>query len=774
VLNHTALECLAAQGVGTNHSWSITIGSQPSPFSHAMTSYAQPDVLLFTREYREEARVENGSFGMSTWGGEIIEITGTHLGPVDSENVAFAEYQTYLADPCPGTTKEACLAGALYTTHNCSVVAVLSTDNDLSLMECMTVPGVGQQLGWWVTVGGQQSSKSSSMTRYQYPQIHSLHLSDNATTLDTLGGSTVLLEGIGFGPAIAANLVATYFQTAEGAGVDGALNDGTLRNMRYKALNCTVTADHVNMSCTTPPGVGAYHIWSAYVGGQELSVQSLLDQVLPQGFSIPIVYSSFDPPAVLDVLIETAALNTTGGQRVVIRGSGFGPSAASLLDAGESAINAVSARYRNFAMDSSLEPRVWITAPDCKVTVSDSEILCTSGEGVGYGHLIRATVGGQESADAPVNSSFAYQPPHLDIVDPFVGPSIGGTVVTLTGSNFGPSDQSSFPVYVDVSGVACTVLEKDHTWVQCRMPATEWGEVGITATTGNQTSDTSMPFYVHKALRLSPDHGPIAGTTSLLLQGHGFVSFSPVSLIQFTPSTEDGDLRQLDLRFINSSTYEVVSPSVPAGTWDVFPKVCASGPISFIVLLRYLHSPIDFVLAQVSFNNRTWTSLPFNYTYYDPPVPLSTTPMLGPMGGNTSIVIQGYDFFDTGVVRAKFGGGNNVSFSGTESSNDAVVDCELITWHPEPGMADLLLDEILCPTPPSNASYNLSRDSFGFSDVELLIDTAASADRRWATGQARFYYHRELFAVREPMPAIIPADSSSVSQALLFAPEVSY
>jgi hypothetical protein len=66
--------------------------------------------------------------------------------------------------------------------------------------------------------------------------------------------------------------------------------------------------------------------------------------------------------------------------------------------------------------------------------MNDSCIVCTTVCGIGSGHTWRVTVAGQQSSFSTVESSYAS--PTILYATPLEGLTSGGTLVTLTGSNY--------------------------------------------------------------------------------------------------------------------------------------------------------------------------------------------------------------------------------------------------------------------------------------------------------------------------------------------------
>jgi hypothetical protein len=156
---------------------------------------------------------------MPTHGGTTITLTGTNFGPATGPAVVV----TY------GVT------GTRYAASGCAVL-VPNTQ-----IQCTSLPGIGAHLAWKVRVGGQLSALSVSQTSYTVPNITSLTIFGGASSMPTVGGTIVTVNGTNFGPLAFDPVNATY-------GVIGT---------EYAATSCVVTVGHVTMRCYSVTGIGA-------------------------------------------------------------------------------------------------------------------------------------------------------------------------------------------------------------------------------------------------------------------------------------------------------------------------------------------------------------------------------------------------------------------------------------------------------------------------------------------------------------------------------------
>jgi hypothetical protein len=169
-------------------------------------------------------------------------------------------------------------AGWRYEAANCTVVEPHVT------IECVTLEGLGVDLGWSLTVGGQTGPRSVNRTKYTTPRLDNVTIDGNSSTtagIPTRGGPTVTFAGVNFGPidvdgsggggandtrdarvgvvnevyAIAANPALASASAL--AGVAGV-----------RAVGCAVTVANRVIVCAVGPGVGYDLRFRVVVGGQ--------------------------------------------------------------------------------------------------------------------------------------------------------------------------------------------------------------------------------------------------------------------------------------------------------------------------------------------------------------------------------------------------------------------------------------------------------------------------------------------------------------------------
>ena len=186
------------------------------------------------------------------------------------------------------------------------------------------------------------------------------------------------------------------------------------------------------------------------------------------------------------------------------------------------------------------------------------------------------TVGGTSAVVAADQYTYV-NPPTVTAVSPLAGPIAGGTVVTLTGTNF------VAPATVSFGGTAGTaIIVNNATTITVTAPAHAVGTVDITVTTPGGTSAVNAPAdqYTYAAVptvtSVSPNLGPIAGGTSVTIAGANYsgTGFS-VTAVTF------GGTAATSFIVNNSTSITAVAPAHASGVNDV--RVTTVGGQSTVV-----------------------------------------------------------------------------------------------------------------------------------------------------------------------------------------------
>ncbi len=310
---------------------------------------------------------------------------------------------------------------------------------------CMAPEGTGISLAVRLVTGGQAAS---SPTRFSYasPVITGVTPSSGPTG----GGRVLTLSGANFGPQGRASV--------------------WLGDTRCEPID----SGHTFVTCQAPPGTGVDHPLSVVVDGRSASLSAAFDYLPP-----------------LLGIITPASGPTSGGTRLTLVGSNFGPPGSA---------------------------RVSLGGADCPIqTHEHSQMSCTVPPGVGADQTVQVTVAGQTH---PPGVVFSYDPVQLVGVSPAQGPTSGGTLLTITGANFGPTGST----LVTVGGAPCPLQGQSHTQLSCVAPAGVGRGHAVMALSGGRTSTLpSAFFYSAPAIgSVTPSRGPLAGGVTLTIRGESF------------------------------------------------------------------------------------------------------------------------------------------------------------------------------------------------------------------------------------------------------------
>ena len=426
--------------------------------------------------------------GLRTSGGEVLNITGVHLGPVAGAPFTVTVTATY------GVT------GVEYTAASCGI-AVKNT-----LIQCVSAPGVGSRQFWIFTLRGNGlvwtvSSAGVAYSSYAPPLIASLTTvkPSNISMLSTRGGEVVTILGSNFGPVGTA--VSAVFAVAGGPSL-------VLRS-------CSVSAAHTAVSCTTPPGVGMSMVWQVMCGGLT-SVWST-------------VTSSYAPPVItLATTAFPSAMSTMGGESLVLEGTDFGPVF-------------VTVQFSNGTLSVQPAPAVSVTyvnsigltyAPPCAVVQNGpgTRLSCATAAGIGFGLNMSVVVGQQ--ASLVFSTTLRYASPVISSVSGMSqADTEGGQQITIAGQNFGPWQFGVQSVTyghggVEYVGASCQVVMQ--TLVTCRSAPGVGKNLAFLMSVGGQVSYLfpSTASYAPPSVAWFEGLGAINAATSggqvVRIQGRNF------------------------------------------------------------------------------------------------------------------------------------------------------------------------------------------------------------------------------------------------------------
>jgi hypothetical protein len=304
--------------------------------------------------------------------------------------------------------------------------------------------------------------------------------------------------------------------------------------------------------------------------------------------------------------------------------------------------------------------------------VSDTELECTT-PAYTSAHQDGEVVEVHVSVDnlQHFTPTFAYFTftflPRVTSLSPAMGAVTGGSVITVTGSDF----RANTKLRCRFGDVTTEATWLSASQVSCVAPESTVGVAGVSVEVSNDGalhfSDDGVQFQYLAPMRLDavvPSAGPVTGGTVVTVRGHNFVSSRQLACSFGVSDTQ----RPLVVRavFVNASAVVCVTPAV-AAVASVEVALTFSG-------VEWLHAQPAATFAFVPVAGAS-----------------SLAPTLGPASGGTVITVRGVGFV-AGQTRCRltgtdaFGVAANVTASG---------------------------DELVCATPPRTP---------GFASLELSVN----------------------------------------------------
>ena len=366
-------------------------------------------------------------------------------------------------------------------------------------------------------------------------------------------------------------------------------------------------------------------------------------------------YTYYATPVVTG--ISPPSGSSAGGNSVVITGTNF----TGILYVSFGANNAPS-----FIVNSSTQITATSPAGSANTTVD-----------------VTVTNPGGTSATSSADE-FTYETtPTVTNVSPMYGPTTGGTSVTITGTGFFGTTAVKFG-----STNATSFTVNSITQITATSPSGS-GTIDITVTTPQGTSATSSADeFTYETTptvtNVSPNYGPLVGSTSVTITGTGFlgasaVNFGSTSALSYT---------------VNSSTQITATSPPGSGTVDI---------------------------TVTTPQGTSTTSSADEFTYETTPTVTNVSPNFGPTTGGTTVTITGTGFLGASAV--KFGSTNATSFTvnsstqitATSPSGSGTVDITVTT--PQGTSTTSSADQFTYETTPTvtNVSPNYGSTTGGTS-----------------------------------------------------------
>ncbi len=285
-----------------------------------------------------------------------------------------------------------------------------------------------------------------------------------------------------------------------------------------------------SVTATSPAGTGTVDVTVTTPGGT--SATSTSDQFTYTVSTVPTVTA-----------VNPSSGPTSGGTPVTITGTNF------------SGVTGV---------------KFGTTAATGVVVNSTTSISVTAPAGSAGAVDVTVAASGGTSATTSADQYTYVAAPTVTSVSPSMGPSTGGTQVTITGTNFTGTQAVEFGT---VAAISFTV--NSATSITATPRAESTGTVDVTVLTPGGTSATSSADHFTfvtpsppTVVSVSPSSGPTSGGTSVTITG---TNFTGASAVDFGSTAATGVV-------VNSATS--ITATAPAGTGTVDVTVTTPGGTS--------------------------------------------------------------------------------------------------------------------------------------------------------------------------------------------------
>lgn len=450
---------------------------------------------------------------------------------------------------------------------------MLDPEQQKGRIRCLVPPGQGRDAVIVVYRGGQRSTNQPAS--YLPPAVTSF--TPSPLVVPTVGAQ-VTLDGDNFGLAASVTLLAArggpgpaarkcevagqqhsrlVVDVPAGEGADHdlivAAGDQTSQHVRISYLPPSV-AEVAPATASTAPGAvlelsganfGRYppRVWLGHGAGAPVcnvtqhTQDSLRCTLLGgEGADLPVVVAvagqnstqtvpfAFQKPVVSSVAPRVAP--TAGGPQVAVRGRNLGRN-------GRVELHSIA------SSDGTAETATVQVPPENVVSWSHTEVVFRVPPGQGADRAVVVRAGGQASPASSKDAAFAYAPPSVASVSPDHGPTTGGTLVNVTGENFG-LEGLSVTLATPVGNRPCTVLRHDHTWATCRTPKGVGAGLDLSVAVYSRASDPVTFSYDPPQIEyVSPNVADAEGSR-IEIRGHNFGDIEDNAL--FKPEVAVGDL----------------------------------------------------------------------------------------------------------------------------------------------------------------------------------------------------------------------------------------
>ena len=232
---------------------------------------------------------------------------------------------------------------------------------------------------------------------------------------------------------------------------------------------------------------------------------------------------------------------------------------------------------------------------------------------------VNVTITNVLSQSSALNAAFAYIPaPTISAITPAIGPSLGGTPITITGANFQPGATVSLG---GATATGVTVINPTQITATTGPRAAATVAVSVTNPDGQTGLKGSIFTYAASpapsVTSVSPVSGPTAGGTTVTITGG---NFAPGATVNYDSGSAT------NVTVVSGTTITAVTPAHASGA----------------------------VPVKVTNPDKQSGSLAAAFKFLSPPAITNLSVTTGSLSGGTAVTISG-SAFQTGAV-VTFGG----------------------------------------------------------------------------------------------------------------------
>lgn len=266
------------------------------------------------------------------------------------------------------------------------------------------------------------------------------------------------------------------------------------------------------------------------------------------------------------------------------------------------------------------------STPASSFTVSSGSITAVAPAGTGTVD-VTVTSSGATSATSSADHYTYVAPPAVSTVTPNLGPTAGGTLVTITGAEL------TFATGVRFGGTpAVSFIVNSATSMSAVAPAGT-GTVDVTVTTPGGTSTTGSGDHYRyvpppTVKKLTPTKGSAAGATTVTIAG---TELSGATAVKFGSASAT--------RFTVASATSITAIAPPGTTGSM----------------------VDVTVTTTGGKSAITSADHYSYVAPAPPTVTKLSPTKGLAGGGTLVTISGTEF--GGATAVSFGSASAVSFT---------------------------------------------------------------------------------------------------------------